>query len=231
MWKRVVLCHNSGAGKNDHRKAELLEALALAGINAEYCSTESDDFPAMLDTHADLIIAAGGDGTVGKVAKYLGGRDVPLGILPVGTANNIARSFGIFGSPHEIAEGWRKDQFIACDIPMATIGNKNRLFAESIGLGLFSEAIREKAGRGKGVTKLKAARERLREMLAAAEAFEVRLDIDGKMRLDGEVLALEVMNIAFAGPGLSILSTGDMCRGLLHTMVFREKSREKCRPG
>jgi diacylglycerol kinase (ATP) len=44
---------------------------------------------------ADIVIAAGGDGTINIVAAGLDGTGVPLGILPLGTANDLARELGI----------------------------------------------------------------------------------------------------------------------------------------
>lgn len=41
------------------------------------------------------VVAAGGDGTIGAVATQLAGTDLPLGILPMGTSNDVARSLGI----------------------------------------------------------------------------------------------------------------------------------------
>ncbi len=43
----------------------------------------------------DLVAVAGGDGTVGEVAEALLGADVPIAILPTGTANVVAREYGI----------------------------------------------------------------------------------------------------------------------------------------
>jgi diacylglycerol kinase (ATP) len=43
----------------------------------------------------DVVAAVGGDGTVNEVANGLDGYDVPLGIIPVGTANDFARQVGI----------------------------------------------------------------------------------------------------------------------------------------
>jgi diacylglycerol kinase (ATP) len=49
--------------------------------------------------HAEVIVVAGGDGTVGLVIRAMlrasGGADAALGLLPLGTGNNAARSFGL----------------------------------------------------------------------------------------------------------------------------------------
>jgi YegS/Rv2252/BmrU family lipid kinase len=43
----------------------------------------------------DLLIAGGGDGTISLAARHLAHRDIALGLLPLGTTNNFARSLGI----------------------------------------------------------------------------------------------------------------------------------------
>jgi diacylglycerol kinase (ATP) len=50
---------------------------------------------ARLGEALDLVAVAGGDGTVGEVAEALLGTDVPIAILPTGTANVVAREYGI----------------------------------------------------------------------------------------------------------------------------------------
>ena len=50
---------------------------------------------ARLGDALDLVAVAGGDGTVGEVAEALLGTDVPIAILPTGTANVVAREYGI----------------------------------------------------------------------------------------------------------------------------------------
>lgn len=46
-------------------------------------------------------------------------RTVPVAILPLGTANNIARSLGIAGTPHELAESWHIEHARKLDIGAA----------------------------------------------------------------------------------------------------------------
>jgi YegS/Rv2252/BmrU family lipid kinase len=52
---------------------------------------------ALAEDDVDLVVAAGGDGTVSGAAGGLVRSDVPLGVVPVGTANTLARELGIPG--------------------------------------------------------------------------------------------------------------------------------------
>jgi diacylglycerol kinase (ATP) len=47
------------------------------------------------DRGTDVVVACGGDGTLNEVVNGLDGRDIPLGVVPLGTANDFARQTGI----------------------------------------------------------------------------------------------------------------------------------------
>src|SRR5438309_10222651 len=98
---RVTLMHNPKAGDAEHGGKQLMTALAKAGHHATYQSTKKSDYKKALKKPTDLVLAAGGDGTVGKSARRLIGSGSPLGVLPLGTANNLARSLGSIASAKE----------------------------------------------------------------------------------------------------------------------------------
>src|SRR5690349_359180 len=93
---RITLMHNPKAGHGRHDKRELMHALDKAGHKALYQSTKEDGWKKALKKETDLVLAAGGDGAVGKVAARLVDTGIPLAILPLGTANNLARTLGFF---------------------------------------------------------------------------------------------------------------------------------------
>lgn len=102
-----MVFHNPTAGANGSEKEAILSALKLAGIQAGYFSVKKPDWEKALGKSVDLIVAAGGDGTIGKIMRAMPDRSVPVAILPLGTANNVARSLGIAGTPQELVETWK----------------------------------------------------------------------------------------------------------------------------
>ena len=103
---RAVTLVNKGGGSFAKGAAERIEkALAEAGVGSEIVEVEGKDCAARAADHvkqgAELIIAAGGDGTMSAVAGELAESKAAMGILPLGTLNHFARDLGI---PNDLGE-------------------------------------------------------------------------------------------------------------------------------
>ena len=98
--KRAVTIINAGGGSVDEdAEGKVRAALAEAGIDSDVAvlaaTAIEQHVTAALESGVRLVIAAGGDGTVGTIAGILAGTDTALGILPLGTLNHFARDVGI----------------------------------------------------------------------------------------------------------------------------------------
>ena len=221
---RAILCHNPKSGDQDHSKTELLDTLKHAGIEAHYCNLKSDDLAGALRKQADLIIAAGGDGAVAKVIKSMPDRGVKLAILPLGTANNIAHSHKVIGSVSELVKSWDLDRFEPLDVGIVAGSWGERPFVEAVGLGALPQLIL-KTSNGDKTAKVGEGRDALRDEIAEADAIDVTLTIDGAAIPTDDILAIEVVNIAYTGPRLPLLEGGDKPRETLGVAVIRRKER------
>src|SRR5438046_10324901 len=91
------------------------EAAAAGGWEPSFLPTTLDErgvglARAAVAGGARMIVAAGGDGTVRACAQALAGTQVPLAIVPLGTANLAARALGIqqrIGGSLATAVGWQ----------------------------------------------------------------------------------------------------------------------------
>src|SRR5580698_3333528 len=93
---------------------------------------------------AELILAAGGDGTINEIAEGVAFSDVPLGILPAGTANVLANEMGL-GSSIERAAA-RLPECIPTRISMGRLqcvngSGRTRLFLLMAGIGLDAKIV------------------------------------------------------------------------------------------
>lgn len=113
--RRPVAILNPTAAGHD-RALELLEqARRRAGWpEPTVLATTAEDFGsgqarAALEMGADLVLVGGGDGTVRAVAEQLRGREVTVGIIPLGTANVYARNLGL--SPRRLDQAVERAVF------------------------------------------------------------------------------------------------------------------------
>ncbi|MDO8877808.1 MAG: diacylglycerol kinase family protein [Pseudolabrys sp.] len=225
---RALLCHNSSAGTEGKDKDSILAALKLAGYDASYVSVKDDDFKKTLAKSVDLIVAAGGDGTLATVLTSLQDRKTPVAILPLGTANNFARSLGIAGTPQELVETWTLDRYVDVNIGSVTGYWGTTLFLESYGVGVFPAFLEDVAKRKKpkGAGNLLKGREAFQDTLKDAKPFDVLVKMDGKT-YEKTLLGVEVANIAFTGPGLPIAAKADLGDGKLDVVFFETADRKK----
>jgi YegS/Rv2252/BmrU family lipid kinase len=104
-----MLIHNPAAGRGRGRLQTTLARLRSLGSVPEVWATarrgEAEALAqAAVERGYDLVVAAGGDGTVNEVVNGLIGSGLPLALLPLGTANVLATEIGLDLAPDALAE-------------------------------------------------------------------------------------------------------------------------------
>jgi diacylglycerol kinase family enzyme len=112
-------------------------------------------------------------------------------LLPLGTANNIARSLGVAGTPQELVETWKLDNTRPLDVGMVKASWGTSRFLEGFGVGLFAEFLKaaDKREKAKGADNLRKGRALLEKWVKTAKPIEISITIDGKV-LNGEFLGV-----------------------------------------
>ena len=235
----VKLFHNAVAGNESQPDADRLQLLIRAAGHEvvyypyphPYPASPEADWPAILNRPCDLVVIAGGDGTAGRIAKQLVGCNVPMTFIPLGTANNISRSFGLAGlSLEQLIAGWSRARVQKLDIGVITSPWGSRYFIEGVGMGLFARTMigidsadalaHLESSEEKIMHALRLMSRRLEELPAG----RLNLTLDGR-DLSGEYIMLEVMNICFVGPNLFIAPGSDPADGLLDIVLVSEGQR------
>ena len=100
--RRAVLLLNASSRRGSEDLAPMLSILDAGGVDV--IETLANGAPSVAITEAaDIIIVAGGDGTIHHAAPALLAARKPFGIIPLGTANDLARSLDIPPDPIEAA--------------------------------------------------------------------------------------------------------------------------------
>lgn len=142
----ALLLYNPAAGARTSAATQLARLMAvLEAASIQATPRAESDIDALAEIAAaaagrgvSMVIACGGDGTIESVANGLVNTGVPLGILPAGTRNNVARSLGIPLSLQDAARLLRDGRPRAIGTGLARCGQRSRWFLETFTVGIFS---------------------------------------------------------------------------------------------
>lgn len=233
MVKKMRLLYNPKAGHGDHEEDELVKIISAAGYGCKAKSIKDDDWQ-KIPSSVDMLAVAGGDGTVSKLIKRIHNRaksetDWPLGILPFGTANNIARSIGINGKPESIIRQWQAGftPFYLGEITHA--GNTNP-FCEMAGFGLFPQHLDDmQQFKGMDLAPAEKLETALRESVLSIDKLEPEeFDIEGPgFSKKGKYITAIVMNTRYFGPGISFDPDADHEDRKLDLVLFSKEQKDE----
>lgn len=228
--KQVLIFHNPGAGDSEHSKESLIDSISREGYEYKYQSVKDEKWGSFTVNDADLLVVAGGDGTVRRVLQYMDDHQsllaLPVALIPLGTANNVATSLNI-QNHHTLPAGWRTAPCIGFDINRV-INGKEEIMMESFGAGLFANHMRKMT---KNPASERLADERIindiRKLLEHARKEKPRfysIELDGR-DYSGEYIMVEVMNTPMLGPNLQFAPDADPGDGLLDVILITDQDR------
>jgi diacylglycerol kinase family enzyme len=226
---KITLIHNPTAGSGQETK-DLVRLITDAGHDVRHRSAEKG-WERLLQDPADLVVAAGGDGTVCKVVLAAVDHGLPFAAIPIGTANNIAKTLGVLGDARELVETWstspRSEQpFDIADV-VALLGRER--FVESMGGGAVADLISRGDEVAADATLLGRETDRalhlFGEIVREAPVRPWWVVADGT-DLSGDYIAVEVLNIRFAGPNLPFAPRASPSDGFLDLVLVSEAERQ-----
>ena len=224
---RIALVHNPTAGDGQDVD-DVVTLLTDAGHEVRHRSSKGD-WQRLLQDPGDLVVAAGGDGTVRKVALAAADRDLQFAALPIGTANNIAKTLGLVGDAGALVASWSEGDARPIDIGEVKASGDTRRFVEGVGGGWAAELLSRAAEVEDDFRLLGRETDRglhmLGDLLRDTGAARWEIVADGR-DVSGDCLGVEILNIRFVGPNVPLAPDADPSDGLLDLVLVTDADRD-----
>jgi len=229
--KKIKVIINPTSGKkggittNAISADDVVRALEAAGIEADIFETSGPEDGTVLAMEArdegyKMVVSCGGDGTTDDVSAGLIGTDMVLGIIPLGSANNVARMLHI---PFDLEGAVRllKQGEVRC-IDVGRIGGpRGRVFLETAGIGMDAELfpLFSRLDKGAYLTLFELARTFLR-----ARPHHMTLVLDGR-QVRVRALMVLVANGPYWGYSIPLAPDAKVDDHRLEVIVFGNFSK------
>lgn len=222
ITERIFLIINEFAGHKEAAKAvdQVIPFLKKKGKSVEYSFTNYPGHATKLASQAsangfDMVVAVGGDGTVNETALGLIGTETPMGIIPMGSGNGLARELGISMNMRKSACTLIDGNTLHLDV--CTLNNQRFLCTSGIGFdALVADKMSKASSRGF-----------LRYVQLVVQESIFFKPVAVKMRIDGKTVETSVFLITFAnasqfGNNAFIAPGASMTDGLIDVIVVKK---------
>ena len=223
---RVFAIFNPAArGEKSQRLRQFLESKTSCDSAITLAQTRGpgDARPLAMQAVADgyeLVVAAGGDGTINETVNGIGRSGVALGVVPLGTANVFARELGI---PLDFAGAWaviERGRTRVIDLPLARFGGEERYFVQLAGVGLDAATVRAASwGLKKRIGPLSYVWAGLKTVSRRHAVVEVGLE-NVRQLADARGVAVLIGNGRFYGGPFKLFPEAKLDDGRLDVCVF-----------
>jgi diacylglycerol kinase (ATP) len=215
---RIALLANPESGAGGANDVGRL----LADRGAQVERFELDDCDAAAASAPDRIVVAGGDGSVACVAEVAGRADIPLAVVPVGTANDFARALDLPRDPIRAVtlaiDGTRSRR-----LDLGSVDG-DRPFVNAVSTGLSPVAARKAHGLKRALGPLAYAVGALRAGLSA-QPVDCSVRCEGDMLFSGEAWQVTVGLTGAFGGGAEVAA--DPRDGILDVVAVEAGSRPR----
>jgi len=224
---RAKLIANPGAGnvlEAASRYEQVTSYLKEAGVKVDvaFARPKKEAIPIAqraVKEGYDVVIAMGGDGTIGAVIRGIAGSKVRLGIIPAGTENDIARALGIPEDLKEacaiIASGNTRKVDLGC---ITTKNEKNHYFFMMIAIGLTATLYPMVNDVPNG--KFGGVMEAIKTILKYKPNPTVNLTLDDDSKIEVETMLVTITNTPVTGIKNLVAPDASMEDGLLDISVY-----------
>lgn len=224
--KRARLIYNPTSGREAIRKhlPDVLAKLEAAGYEAScHATTGAGDATEAariaVERRYDIVIAAGGDGTIYEVVNGLADAEYrpKLGIIPVGTTNDFARAIHVPRSVDAAVNIIVEGRTMPIDI-----GKMNeKYFINIAGGGRLTELTYEVPSKLKTMLGQLAYYLKGIEMLPSIKATDVRIEYDGKL-FEGEIMLFLVANTNSVGGFERLAPDASLNDGMFTLLILKK---------
>lgn len=224
--KRARVIYNPTSGRESFKKhlPDVLEILEKAGYETScHATTGAGDATAAariaVERRFDLVIAAGGDGTINEVVNGMAEQEYrpKLGVIPVGTTNDFARALHIPRDIAAAAEIIAKGDTIPVDIGRMD----DKYFINIAGGGRLTELTYDVPSKLKTMLGQLAYYLKGIEMLPSLKATQVRIEYDGKL-FEGEVMLFLVALTNSVGGFEKLSPNSSINDGMFSLLILKD---------